>query len=260
MGIKILAGLPTYDGTRYNSSALGSLKLAGVSTFECASSLLAAAFNRCWAKALNSRADGVTHFLLLHADVIPVEDTWLQELLEEFEANKCQVLSAVIPVKAASGITSIGWETENIWRPRRLTLRELHDRSVTWTHPKLLVNTGMLLVDFRQPWVEKIAFTINDRISFEGGRWAVDVEPEDWNFSRQCRALGVPVHVTRRVALSHVGAAAYRNDFAWGQAHDPNTPEPVDWDGDRVGINVSTGDVDDAIFGGVNHPAPPPER
>ncbi len=228
---KIMAGLPSYDGTRWNGLAVGALLMSGVDVYEASSSLLAAAFNRCLAEALNRRDDGVTHFLLLHADVVPRQMIWVKQLWKEFKDNNCQVLSAAIPIKNIAGITSTGWETDNIWRPRRLSLTEIHDRPVTWTHPKLLLNTGMLLMDITQPWAEKVCFTINDQIrKTPEGKFEVDVESEDWNFSRQLKEHGVDLWVTRRIAINHIGRNHWRNDVKWGQPTDPNLTDPIDWE------------------------------
>ena len=100
-------------------------------------------------------------------------------------------------------------------------MTEILDRPVTWTAPDLLVNTGLMLVDFREPWVERVCFTIRDKIHEENGTWVAEVEPEDWGFSRQARALGVPLHVTRRVAVMHIGSKAFPNDVKWGIETDP---------------------------------------
>ena len=229
--IKILAGLPTYEGMRWNGSAMGGLYVSNVDTFEISTSLLTQAFNRCWVEALNKREPsennpGVTHFLLMHADVVPVEFNWLQQLWEEFERNHCKVLSVAIPIKNDIGLTSIGMETENLWRPRRLTMTEIMDMPCTWTSPNVLVNTGLLLVDFTEPWVENICFTINDKIHKPNGKWVTEVESEDWNFSRQCRALGIDLWVTRRVAVQHMGRSQWRNDVKWGQPVDPGVIPP----------------------------------
>ena len=229
--VKVLAGLPTYDGVRWNGTAVGTLLMSGVDIYEASSSLLAAAFNRCWAEALNRRERGVTHFLLLHADIVPHQMTWVKQLWKEFKDHNCQVLSAAIPIKNIVGLTSTALDTGNPWRPRRLSLTEIHDRPVTWTHPKLLVNTGMLLCDIRQPWAEKVCFTINDRIrKTEDGKFEVDVEPEDWNFSQQVKNLGVDLWVTRKIKINHVGRTHWRNDVPWGKPTDPNVPEPINWE------------------------------
>lgn len=227
--VKILAGLPTYEGMRWNGSAMGSLYVSNVDTFEISTSLLTSAFNRCWVEALNKRDDkpvGVTHFLLMHADIVPIEFNWLQQLWEEFSRNNCKVLSVAIPIKNDIGLTSIGMESEDHWRPRRLTVTEILDMPVTWTSHTVLVNTGLLLVDFTEPWVEKICFTINDKIHKPNGKWVTEVESEDWNFSRQCRALGIDLWVTRRVAVQHMGRSQWRNDLKWGQPVDPGIIPP----------------------------------
>lgn len=227
--VKILAGLPTYDGTRWNGSAMGSLYVSNVDTFEISTSLLTQAFNRCWVEALNKRDDPkmpVTHFLLMHADIVPVDFNWLQQLWEEFSRNNCKVLSVAVPIKNDQGLTSIGMESENHWRPRRLTVTEIQDMPVTWTSHTVLVNTGLLLVDFTEPWVEQICFTINDKIHKPNGKWVTEVESEDWNFSRQCRALGIDLWVTRRVAVQHFGRSQWRNDSKWGLPIDPGIIPP----------------------------------
>ena len=43
---------------------------------------------------------------------------------------------------------------------RRFTMKEILARPETFTHPDLLVNTGMLLVDMRDDWIERAYFTI----------------------------------------------------------------------------------------------------
>ena len=39
-------------------------------------------------------------------------------------------------------------------------MKEILARPETFTHPDLLVNTGMLLVDMRDDWIERAYFTI----------------------------------------------------------------------------------------------------
>jgi hypothetical protein len=226
--IKVVAALPSYDGTRWNANALACLYRSNVDTLEVQGSLLTSTFNRCWVEALNMREQGkITHFLMLHADVVPHDFDWARALWEEFAKHQCKVLSVAIPIKSDVGITSTGWETDDLWRPRRLTVQELLDRPVTWTHGRLLVNTGMMLVDFREAWVEKVCFTVRDRIHKPNGKWVCEVESEDWNFSRQLRALGIAPWVTRRVGVTHMGIAGWRNDLRWGSAIDPNVSEPL---------------------------------
>lgn len=220
--IKFFAGLPTASGTRWNSSAVADLRMWGASTMEARSSLLANAFNSCWVEALNRRErNEITHFLLLHDDVIPLDQNWLLNLHQEMETVGAKVLSVVLPIKSETGLSSSALESKDHWRPRRLTMTEIMAKPVTWTSPDLLVNSGFLLVDFREPWVEKITWTINDRNHKIDGKWVTDVEPEDWNFSRRCKSLGINVWVTRGIKAIHMGWKSWNNDKIWGVETDP---------------------------------------
>lgn len=210
--MKILAGLPTFDGRRLNQEAVTHLQARGVTTVAVTSSLLTHSFNKCLAEALNRRARGVTHFLLLHADVVPLGEDWLNDLFGVALMHDAKVLSVVLPIKDESGLTSTALDTDP-WRPRRLSTAEMLDRPPTWTAPDLLVNSGFLLLDIRGPWIEQTYFTINDRLHCEDGRWVADVEPEDWGFSRQCQALGVDVWVTREISARH---DRWTNDVPYG--------------------------------------------
>jgi hypothetical protein len=213
MAAKVYAGMPTYDGTRWNAIALSDLRLAGAAIMEVSSSILAYGFNSCFAAALNARKmDQATHFLLLHADVIPRDGDWVARLIREMECVGAQVLSVMLPLKVeGSSLTSTALETSDPWRPQQLSLQEMQERPETWTHPNLLVNTGYMLIDIRKPWVEKICFTINDTIRQVNGRWTAEFEPEDWHFSRQCRALDIPVWVTRKFRALHAGRKYWLN-------------------------------------------------
>ncbi len=230
---RIFLACPSYTAGTVNQKAqiLAMTKHPGWvwQHMEMCSSLLTWSFNSCWAQALNLRErGGITHFLMLHADVNPRGGAeWVDQLLAEMEASQAQVLSGIIPIKSARGLTSTALETDNRWRPRRLTMAEVHARPVTWTDPALLFNTGLLLVDFSDPWVERVCFTMRDLIEKEpDGIWRASVEPEDWHFSRQCRALGVRVAVTRRVAVDHCGFGYWSSDQVWGQATDDG-PHPT---------------------------------
>lgn len=179
-------------------------------------------FNQLWVAALNLRATkGVTHFLLWHADIRPLGADWLDTLFDEMAINQADVLSAIVPIKDERGLTSTAFDLGN-WQGVRLSQKQVWSKAFpdTWTADNLLANTGLMLVDMRHPWVEKICFTINDRIVFEKGQWKAQTEPEDWNFSKQCHALGVKLFVTRKVVTEHHGSKAYRSDEIWGQAVD----------------------------------------
>jgi len=208
----ILVGLPTVDGRRLNGEAVAYLHARGLTTIEVRSSLLAYAFNQCLVAALNRRKAGVTHFLLLHADVVPLDQDWLGAIVDVAARHAARVLSVLLPIRDDSGLTSTAIDTDP-WRPRKLSMTQMFDRPPTWTAPDLLVNSGFLLIDVRDPWIEQVHFTINDRLRYEQGRWVADVESEDWNFSRQCRALGVDVWVTREIRARH---DRWANDTPFG--------------------------------------------
>lgn len=218
----LFIGHPSGDRLVYNTSAqLVAHSGTNRRTVygENASSICTFNFNQLWCGALNLREkEGVTHFLLWHADVIPLGKEWLDVLFEEMAANKADVLSAIIPIKDERGLTSTAFDLGN-WKAARMTQKQALNPEFpdTWTAPNLLLNTGLMLVDMRKPWVEKICFTINDRIVFENGQWKAYCEPEDWNFSRQCHKLDLRLFVTRKVITEHCGYKAYRSDEIWGQ-------------------------------------------
>ena len=193
------------------------------------SSALTMNFNKLWCQALNERKGmGVTHFLMLHADVRPLDRDWLDVMFEEMEKNDADVLSSIIPIKNNMGVTSTALDPkiEGVWSGVRLTQKQVLDPAMpdTWTADNLLVNTGLMLVDFRKPWVEKICFNVQNRIEKnEAGFYAPIFEPEDWNFSRQCHKLGVKLFVTRKVVVDHYGIHIYRSDEIWGADTDPQS-------------------------------------
>jgi hypothetical protein len=214
---RLVVGLPTYDGRRYNGKAMS--EILGISNLdvrciEIQNSLLALAFNQAWAAALN---DNATFFLMLHEDIIPVTDQWVAVMFRELMDRRADVISVVSPIKTPDGLTSTAVETDDPWNPRRLTMTEVYERPETWTEEGLLLNTGLMLVDFRAPWVNDAYFTINDRIIRKPtGEYMAEVQPEDWNISRTARAAGAKLYATRKVTVLHVGRAGYDNSCPWG--------------------------------------------
>ena len=223
----IYIALPSYDGTRRNASTFVEFTKHtrhDVVLMENSCSLLARCFNDCWVAALNARAKGnVTHFLMMHADIIP-QAPFLDILVDEMTRVGADVLSVVSPIKCSEGVTSTSIEMQDKWHPRRLTMTEIFQRQETWTEEGLLVNTGLMLIDFTKPWVEEICFTINDEIrKKEDGTFEALVEPEDWHFSRQARGLGAKIFATRKIKLNHIGIGVFGNHGIWGTC----TTDPV---------------------------------
>jgi hypothetical protein len=186
-----------------------------IATIESCSTALTYNFNRAWCAALNMRAtSGLTHFLMIHQDVRPRYPDFLDVMLDEMRQYGADILSAVIAIKSDQGLTSTAVDTD-LWRPQRLTLAEVHGYpKPTWTAPKLLINTGLMLVDMCGDWVEKAFFTMTDKIerNRKNGQWEAFVAPEDWNFSRLARSLGAKIYATRAVAVDHFGVSHWPND------------------------------------------------
>lgn len=180
-------------------------------------------FNVLWASALNCRKVGATHFVMLHEDIMPADDTWLDVLRDEMDKVGADIISAVVPVKDLSGVTSTALTIdEDNWDFRRLTMTEIFSMPETFTDDKLVVNNGMMLVDITKPWVEKVTMNIPCRMDVKDGVFAPKMLPEDWKFSLDAKNLGARIYATRKVKLRHMGIFAYPNEVAWGScATDP---------------------------------------
>jgi hypothetical protein len=209
-------------------------------------SLLARTFNNLWAHALASAEKGlVTHFAMLHADIQPGE-FWLDTLMREMARVQADVVSTIVPIRDDRGLTSTAIDNPaNRWQPeRRLTMSEvmqlpktfdskgLQDAGLNPHGHQLLVNSGCWVCDISRPWVlgdwtqnRPVQFTINDRVyKCPNGQWGVDVESEDWYFSREAARWGARIVATRLVEVKHIGTQAFPNTEAWGNwSHDEET-------------------------------------
>jgi hypothetical protein len=226
--MKTLIAAPSYNGWRANGKALYDLALSKHphDLFEPQSSALTMCFNNAWALALSNRRDGITHFAMIHADIIPVHDRWFDLLLEEALSVEADILSVVSPLKGSAGLTSTALDTDK-FRPRRLSTAEVKAMPLaTWTGPQLLVNTGLMVVDMRKPWVEEYVFDVNNRIVLDEriGRYSAEFEPEDWHLSRFANAHGAKVFATKKIRLHHRGEFNFPNDGVWGLPTDTINP------------------------------------
>ncbi len=214
-------------------------------------------FNTLWAMALNRAAAGeITHFAMLHADIAP-QAGWLDVLLEECDKFDADLVSAIVPLKDHSGITSSG--LGRLGEPfggayRRVAVRELPGLPATfdeldlaraygsakYARLPLLHNNGCWVCDLRKPVFRAeepvlvegrysvalaAMFAFPRRIVRFNGQWCVQGESEDWYFSRRLWELGAQTYLTQRVKLSHLDAGtAYPNHGDWGaQEHDQQT-------------------------------------
>jgi len=237
-----LSSIGTYDDVWMAILAFASVQTE-ITTMASRSrnSLLARGFNLLWAEALSRRAtDGVTHFAMLHSDVVPGR-YWLDTLWEECTRLDADIVSTIIPIKSPAGLTSTGISNPaDPWTVRRLTMREIMDLPETFdlgllrraemagANDELVVNTGCWIADLRKPWVDavdqrgrlKCYFTIDDEVvPDDAGHYTVNVAPEDWNFSRMVKAVSpdARIYATRKVSAVHKGDASYPNDVVWGE-------------------------------------------
>jgi hypothetical protein len=226
---KVLIGVPTYDGNVRMGTAMALMaahKRPEFHDIECktvfqSGSLLAFTFNGLWARALNGRAMGFTHFAMLHADLVP-DPNWVVALLEEMQSNDADVISAVVPLKGPQGLTSTGVDDpDDEWRVRRFTLKQLATMPRTFTSDKLVINTGCMLVDLRKDWVDKICFRMQDGIEHGLTGATPLVVSEDWLFSRDVRGFGGKLFATTRVGVQHFGTQSWNNrewfDYQWDE-------------------------------------------
>ena len=188
-------------------------------------------FNTLFCEALNDKT--VEYFLLMHADIVPYEPQgWISKLIAEANTAGAEILSAVVPVKNKTGITSTAAQSAEHPTPRRLTMREAYQLPVTFkardlaelygwqghTDVQLLTNTGLLLLDLRRKRnvFEKMHFYTRDGIEKRDGKFVATFAPEDWNFARDAHANGLTLAATRAVKVMHSGHADYDNASAWG--------------------------------------------
>jgi len=198
-----------------------------------APSLLAMGFNSLWADALTRNENGeITHFAMLHSD-IGAGEFWIDTLMRIMEERKCDFVSVINAIKDNRGVTSSGLAIPGIsWKPwRRFTMKQLYLMPPTFDvteigYPDfvLLHNTGCWLADLRNPLFHerdeednlKLFFRISDRIHKSNGCYKVNVEPEDWFFSRRLHELGAKTCMTREVKTTHLGRSEWENQEDWG--------------------------------------------
>jgi hypothetical protein len=225
-----------------------------VLTAECPFGCLTHNFNVMWTTALNNRENGITHFAMLHSDIIP-QPLFLDVLMDELEANDADVMSAVIAIKDNRGLTStgLGWPGE--WGVKRLTLAELmampETFSLAFTEHEpgqyLAFNTGLWVADLRRPWVDDFpGFKVQNRIHRNAeGVYCAQFRPEDWDFSEWTHRRGLRAFVTRKCGANHRGVMDFGNGSSWGTMatdEDYETGKTIE-----LGEIVSEAEVDEEI-------------
>ncbi|MFZ5829134.1 MAG: hypothetical protein ACOY3P_03565 [Planctomycetota bacterium] len=242
MDTTIFIAQPTYAGARVDSVIAAASMATARYRFRYVSlgkSLLACNFNTLWTTALSDyEAGNCTHFAMLHPDITP-DGFWVDLLMDQLERHRLDMISAVVPLKDARGLTSTAVDRDQTgFHIRRLSLTEVYrlpevfckedtiEHGLNPAGLPLLVNTGCWLADLRNPrWFQCDAlgrlvcsFTINDCVMRrpDDGRWFPKVESEDWWFSRRMHEVGLRYAATRAVPLTHHGLGEYHNRGPWG--------------------------------------------
>lgn len=219
----VVIGVPAHDGNMCMGGVNALLdasqsKDLNVGFQFLTGSFLTKGFNQLLCNVLNNRSTyGFTHFLLHHADIEIKTQGWLPKMVQLMDQHGADVLSAISPIKNESGLTSTALQMGDPYPIKRFTLHEVHAmKEKTFTHEKLLLNTGVMLIDVRKPWIDKAKFTIEDEIlQTEKGMVARSLS-EDWHFSRMAREMGAKLYATSEIQLNHWGVQAFPSYTAWG--------------------------------------------
>jgi len=190
-------------------------------------SVLTLCFNTLLCEALNARDnEGVTHFAMLHNDVIPAKG-WLDCLMQEMEAGDYDMVSAIVPLKNGRGLTSTGIGGANHWSVRRLSMTEVFNLPETFSAKhipyrqdgeQLLLNTGCWLMRLDRPWVNGLCFRQQDCVAWSvmDKKYVAQSISEDWDFSRQLHSRGCRIAATRKIPITHE-RPEFHNQSVWGE-------------------------------------------
>ncbi len=220
---RIFLGMPGY-GRMTAAAGLAFYRTASAGPVHCeyrAGSLLASNFNQLWCAALNAAHEGAAfdYFAMLHDDVAPLDNFWLDILIDELEAHSLDVLSVVVPIKDQRGLTSMSLSNDiDEWMPyARLSMHDTFELPDTFTATDigrpLQLNTGCWVAKWNQDWARQVHFSIEDRVVFNraANRYQSQTVPEDWHFSKQLNGLGLKIGATRKIKLNHRGEVDFPN-------------------------------------------------
>lgn len=218
---RIYLSIPTHD--RRNEAAI-SIQMAALNAYPDyyeaipavgQNSLLPSNFNQLWCNALNARKKyNITHFAMLHNDVLPLKRDWLLVLLHEMVKHEADVVSSCVLMKSKTRrVMSAAWWPKNGVRDdvKHITEAELANMPITFdssVNPgcKLLMNTGMWLADIRTDRLASCFFEIkNWTFPDADGVWHARDIPEDWNFSLQVHHRKGRLFCTQANPVSHFG-------------------------------------------------------
>jgi hypothetical protein len=176
-------------------------------------------FNMLFCEALNGRANGITHFAMLHDDCQPMPG-WLDVLIEEMDRVDADIMSTVLGIKDDRGLTTTGVRYPGTWGTRRFVTRELMRLPETFCiadtdEPDAILAIGTACWICRLPkdgWPDRFpGFQNEHKITWHAGEPAPQFDSEDWLFSDWAASQGLRVYSTRKVVMFHQGAKFYPN-------------------------------------------------
>lgn len=177
-------------------------------------------FNELWCDALNSES-GCDIFCMLHDDVVPAKG-WLDVMVDELLSSGADILSAVVPIKDARGLSSTAFMDKTSGMVRRLTMTEAHElgtftaEDAGYPNHHLLINTGLWVCRLGQDWNKELCFTVRDRIIEVNGKYHAQGFSEDWMLGFWASKRGLKTMATTRAKCQHVGMHPYSSG-AWGE-------------------------------------------
>jgi hypothetical protein len=247
----VLLGCPRYKEGRDDLDEIhgNCSRRHSVNIWKKASALLSWNCNGLLRRALNERTtNGYTWFAMLHFDILP-EPNWLDKLIDEAEKHGADFMSAVVPLKSASGNTStaLAQAPSPIGNRRRLTQGQVRHPEFPDTFdvgmaadaidrlpepfridrcPRFLLwcNTGCFVVRISNNWDwTRIYFSNQDGLQLVNGEYREYTFPEDWAFSQRVAEGGGKVMATRLINLIHYdedSGTQYHSSQVWGNPVD----------------------------------------
>ena len=222
---RIFLAIPTHNGMVCGETMISAVNALRTSKYPIGffyqkHSKLTMNFNLLLAKAIN---EGYSHFLMLHSD-ISVEGPWMQRMMEIMEERTAEILSVNMMLKHHDGFTSTGLckEETSPLLIKRYTLKELANLPQTFTHPDIVLNTGVMLIDLNAPFMKHFGkglhFRVTDNVVKEDGKLKVyGGGTEDWLFSLDARKFGATkLYATTEITAHHIGTSYYTNKGDWG--------------------------------------------
>ncbi len=177
---------------------------------------LAQAHNECLCQALNMRECGITHWLNLHSDVGGFGAGWVGRMLGAMNGAGLQVMSAVVPFRDDSGLTSTAIATN--FTLHRLTMGDVRKMPEVIfpadCNGQLLVNTGCMLWELGE-WSEQFTFSIEtENYRGEFGQFRTRATTEDWSMSQWLDEQKIRYGAYSGLMVSHAGRKVFKSELS----------------------------------------------